>query len=160
MKRRLVILLLLALLTVAAAVAVRYRSCFFATSEVFRRYEHAQGIEADYIRNYPVNDTLRLDITILVAKDSCAFVKLLKEWNTSEDVINMMFSVSAEKDSRTVRASLKNHPEMPSDTINMGNNDVRATFPQRRTIAFFHTTDESQIIPLLYAHFSKTIDIN
>ena len=37
-------------------------------SEVYRRYEGLEGIDAAYIKNYRVNDTLTLPVTLLCAK--------------------------------------------------------------------------------------------
>ena len=154
MKRRLAILLLLALLTVAAAVAVRYCSCFFATSEVFKRYEHAPGIEADYIRNYPVNDTLRLDMTILVAEDSLAFVELLRDFGKSEDAIHTVMTNVVDENSRYVFQYPKEKKEQFDDL-----HDMMATFPMKKTVAIIHLENKEQEQILLFMNFTKSFNI-
>ena len=158
MKRRLVILLLLVLLTVAAAVAVRYRTCFFATSEVFRRYEHAQGIEADYIRNYPINDTLRLDMTLLVAEDSLAFVNLLRDFGKSEDAIHTITTIVVDENTRYVGIYPRDKKKVnggPAEDFD----DIEAIFPLKHTIAIIHLTSIEQEETILFLNYTKSFNI-
>ena len=159
MKRRLAILLLLALLTVAAAVAVRYRSCFFATSEVFRRYEHAPGIEADYIRNYPFNDTISLDITLLVAEDSMTYVQLMYDFGMTDEVIRTMRSTAVDENSRYVGSYPRENKKMNGDPSE-DYDDIRVTFPLRYTIAIIHLTSIEQEETILFLNYTKSFNIN
>lgn len=50
-------------------------------SEVYRQYAHADGIEATFVHDYPVCDTLSVDVTILQATDSAGWDTLYKKNN-------------------------------------------------------------------------------
>lgn len=53
-------------------------------SELYLRYEHADGIKASFIKDYRVNDTLTLDVTLLQATDSAGWIKLFYDFNNKE----------------------------------------------------------------------------
>jgi hypothetical protein len=163
MKRRLPILLLLALLGVGAVVVCKYWNGLFPlgdTSEVYRQYRHLPGVRAAFIRQMPINDTLRLDMTLLEAEDSAAFADLLKKLAYTDESINDIMTTEGDENSRYTRSYRKNHPEMPKDKEDKSNNDVMGLFYKRYAVAFFHTRCEEDVNILLYANMFKTVNIN
>lgn len=58
-------------------------------SEVYRQYAHADGIEATFVHDYPVCDTLSVDVTILQATDSAGWQQLRKDIRITDYEENM-----------------------------------------------------------------------
>ena len=49
-------------------------------SDLYRRYEHADGISAAFVKDYRVNDTLTLDVTLLQATDSAGWQQMMHDF--------------------------------------------------------------------------------
>ena len=86
MRKWILAFLFLTLLGVAAVAAWRYLLPKRHVSDIYRRYEHADGIAASYIHNFPVNDTLTLDVTLLAATTDSAWQALCADFALSEFV--------------------------------------------------------------------------
>ena len=154
---------LLCLLTVGVSAAItywRHTVPLAECSEVYRQYRHQPGVRAAFIRQMPINDTLRLDMTLLEAEDSAAFAALLKKLAYTDESINDIMTTEGDENSRYTRSYRKNHPEMPKDKEDKSNNDVMGLFYKRYAIAFFHTRCEEDVNILLYANMFKTVNIN
>ena len=79
--------LLVAAAVLAVGVAVwRYTAPQRHVSDLYRRYHNADGIAASYIHNYPVNDTLRVDVTLLEATTDSAWQTLCADFAISDIV--------------------------------------------------------------------------
>lgn len=50
-------------------------------SDLYRQYAGAEGIKATFVKDYRVNDSLTLDVTILEARDSAGWAGLLKDFD-------------------------------------------------------------------------------
>ncbi len=59
-------------------------------SEVYRRYCDMEGIRASYVKDYRVNDTLTVGVTLLEAEDSAVWNELVKVFNVSDDLLETM----------------------------------------------------------------------
>ena len=164
MKRLLrlsLLLLLTAVVTMAVTYAVvrwRHTVPFNQCSEVYQRYSRFPGVEAAFIRDKQINDTLCLDMTLLVAKDSSTFAGLLNEWGKSDEFITDIMISIVDENTRFFGKIPKGHPELPKAPV-MNDNEVIAYFPARKTVAFFHTETESQIDAILMANIFKTFNL-
>ncbi len=111
------------------------------TSEVYRQYRHLPGVRAAFIRQMPINDTLRLDMTLLEAEDSAAFADLLRAMGRREEGIKdlmILRDVFKEKeDGNNVRFT--GDWESPSGEI-----QEVSYFPVRMCVAVFHTRREEE----------------
>ena len=169
MIRRLSILLLVALLGVGGVAVYKNWNVLFPsgeTSEVYRQYRHQPGVRAAFIRQMPINDTLRLDMTLLEAEDSASFAALLRAMGKSEEFIRDMATLRTmyEKmdNGYNVRHSgrcLRGHPADPPDS-DPKNNEVVSFFTVRMCIAVFHTHTQQEIQTVLYKSFHNDIDID
>ena len=117
MKRRLLIFGLLALLAVAAVTMWHYRARLFPhreTSEIFLRYHGAPGIQADFVKNFHINDTITVDVTVLQATDSTGWNTLLKDFCKT----NVTIDTTGITPTTTSFFSLfpKGHPELLPDS--------------------------------------------
>lgn len=91
MKRWILTLLMVAaVVAAAAAVFCRHILPRWQVSDLYRRYEHVDGIAASYIHNYPVNDTLTLDVTLLEATSDCGWQTLCSDFAISKVVEEML----------------------------------------------------------------------
>ena len=57
------------------------------TSDLFERYKDNPHIRATYLRNFQVNDTLRVDVTLLQATDSVGWHCLMLDFGYTEEMI-------------------------------------------------------------------------
>ena len=161
MRRRWIIIFLVTVLSLTAVsltVYWRHTVPFNQCSEVYQRYSRFPGVEAAFIRDKQINDTLSLDMTLLVAKDSSTFAGLLNEWGKSDEYIMSVMNTEKDETLRLVGLRRKGHPEQPAD-IDDSNNEVMVIFPVRKKIAFFHPTHPSQINILLLGNLHTNINI-
>lgn len=87
MRRRWFVTVLLLLLSVAVGVLVK--RCprtvpFEECSELYQRYAGCEGIDASFIQGYRVNDSVRVDVTLLQATDSAAWSLLMEDFKVKE----------------------------------------------------------------------------
>ncbi|MCR5445162.1 MAG: hypothetical protein K6E96_05730 [Bacteroidales bacterium] len=166
--KRLVITLLLALLGVGGVALVKYHAVLFPsadTSEVYRHYRDFPGVDAAYIRQMPINDTLRVDMTLLQARDSLAFANLLRDMGRSEENIKDMATLKAmyeKRGERNIRFSARRHRgnlNEPCDP-DPANNEVFSIFPVRLIVAVFHTHNEMELNTIYYKSLYNKLDID
>ena len=50
-------------------------------SELYTRYEHVEGLEVSYIKDFKVNDTVCVDVTMLEAKTDSAWTTIQTDFN-------------------------------------------------------------------------------
>ena len=111
-KTDILVWLLLCSLAVGAAFALKHcsrqlpeRKC----SEVYRRYAHVEGVEAAFVKGFPVNDTVAVDVTLLHATDSAGWVYLIDAFGLPTEVLETVKESS--KFNIWVWRSPKNEPE-------------------------------------------------
>ena len=147
MKRWILTLLMVAAVVAAVAVVFcRHILPRWQVSDLYRRYEHVDGIAASYIHNYPVNDTLTLDVTLLEATTDSAWNGLVKEFNLSGQ-----FNAELPSDTNAVSFwfAPRNHYNLPMDSTLL-NNDIVVASQYRKTMAVFHITSEDQVNAIVF----------
>jgi hypothetical protein len=159
---------LLCLLTVAGAALLtywRHTVPLSQTSEVYRRYRDFPGVDAAFIRQMPINDTLRVDMTLLQARDSLAFANLLRDIGKSEEFIRDMATLKAlyekmgKDDIRFSGDCPKDQPGSKSDP-DPANNEAVSFFPVRLIVAVFHTHSEMELNTVFYKSVYCEINID
>ena len=74
-------IIFLAIVLVALAVRLWPRTIpFDQCSDVYKRYAAVDGVDATFIKDYKVNDTVFVDATLLEAKDSAVWVMLKNDF--------------------------------------------------------------------------------
>ncbi len=58
-------------------------------SPEYLRYKDNPGIKASFVKDFPINDTLAVDVLLLEATSDSAWCALLLDFGASEDLINM-----------------------------------------------------------------------
>ena len=111
-------------------------------SEAYRRYEGLEGIDAAYIKNYRVNDTLTLPVTLLEATTDSGWARLQEGFG----IIPYPPEVLAIIDTNAVETwfAPKDDLSKPMDSI-LTNNDIIAVHRNGRKVAIFEIVTEQQI---------------
>ena len=144
-----VILLCLLLIAGGAILVLTPRTVpFEECSPLYRQYRGQEGIKASYVRDYPVDDTTLVDVTLLHATTDSAWVSLCLESlhydypdDKKENVIHgnsVTQYISSKDDIRTT--------VIPNDTNSY--NLVYITAKQKYVI-IFHTENKTQLSIIL-----------
>ena len=148
MKRTGYITLLVCLMMVGVFVAVLRWSRTVPLeecSEVYRRYCDMEGIRASYVKDYRVNDTLTVGVTLLEAEDTAAWWKLLERFNVPKEMTEDAGSGldvctwKSPKDSPETRYN----PWLSDDSEEVVLEIVSMSFKYRE-ICVFHTQNEQE----------------
>lgn len=135
-------------LSVYMSGVVPYRKC----SEVYKQYSKVEGVRATYVKNYRVNDTLTVGVTLLEATDSAGWDYLMEAFHISEGMVK-----EAEENPLAniwMSQSLKDTPEtryIPSDSISCADSDIEivAKAMNEREICIFHTRGAGERVAVL-----------
>lgn len=110
-------------------------------SDLYRRYEHAEGIAASYIHNFRVNDTLTLDVTLLEATNDSGWQTLCSDFDISKVVeemlqikLDIVFCRQVNRHDYT-QVALGDSPDAELLTISCAT----------KTLAIFHTCNKNDI---------------
>ncbi len=161
MKRtNLITLLTCILIAVVAVVAIRYPRTvpYEQCSEVYKRYSSVEGVRATYVKDYRLNDTLTVAVTLLEATDSAGWEYLIKKFNISQEMIE-----ETAIDVWT-RQSLKDQPETKyrgAVADSQGDQsapviELVAISMKNQEICVFHTRDRKEY----HAVFDNRIEAN
>ena len=143
---------------VLAALVVLYLRTtvpYWRCSEVYKRYHKVEGVRATYIKNFPLNDTLTIGVTLLEATDSAGWEWLMEEFCASDDMVK---TANENSEMRRVWARLapKGHPEeIVEGGIQSGNTeeweyDMVAISFEQCAISIFDTKSKEDFIALFY----------
>ena len=166
MKRRTVwlIRLLIIFVVVSGTRAVKYLPNMVAyrqSSEVYKRYCEVEGIRATYVKDYRVNDTLTIGVTLLQATDSAGWEYLLQEFNIPEDMkmlsaICDIFEWQAKRESPETRVTITKDD---CDTCLTADDIVLCAISfKNHEICFFHTQDKSEVTAVENYNFDNMIN--
>ena len=87
MRRNIIIsLIVLLIATVSVVLLKRHVPTvpFEQCSELYQRYADTEGVEASFIQGYRINDSVRVDVTLLQATDSAAWGLLTADFKIKE----------------------------------------------------------------------------
>ena len=169
MRRRWLITLLLAPLLLAVVALAVYR-CHTVPlsqcSEVYRQYRDMPGIQASFVKDKQINDTLFLDMTLFEAEDSAAFANLLRAFGHGEEYIRdmatlrEMFAGKAD----ALKASftgycLRGRPSVEG-AADPAENEVISYFPVALCVAIYHTHSGDEIHAVLRKGYWGEINIH
>ena len=145
--RRYLTALLIVLVPVTAAVlwvwvprSVPLEEC----SDLYRRYADDEHLDVAFLRGFRVNDTLRLDVTTLQARDSAGWEQMKQDFNIPELPELFQRKIELGEDKISVRRAPRTEPNLPTDTLDYDNNVVVAISRLHHTVSIFHTKTESE----------------
>ena len=130
---------------------VPYSQC----SEVYKRYSEVEGIRATYVKDYRVNDTLTVGVTLLEAETDSGWARLQEDFDLP--AIPKEYEKYFYGDSNNV--AMKDFPKekplyLGDDTIV---NDWIAISFYRRTICHFVIKSEDQRRLIMHKHYDDNL---
>lgn len=133
----------LAVLGVALAVRLWPRTVpFDQCSDLYKQYAGMEGIDATFIKNFKVNDTVFIDVTLLEAKNDSAWLTLQTNFNIP--IIPEEYRELFENtDAIDYWLAPKGKYIPPMDSVLL-NNDAVAVFRKMHLVSVFHLTNETQ----------------
>ena len=122
---------------------------FDQCSDVYKRYADMDGIDATFIKDYKVNDSIRVNVTLLQATDSVSWNIIAKDLNVPPppeipDEYKGLFLQS----NSFGYLIIKNKPNEDKQ-IHDKRKDICTFSREKVTICIFHTCDETQIDAIL-----------
>ena len=146
---------LAALTAVAVAAAVLVPR--MGVSDLYRRYEGNPHLDVTYLRNFPVNDTLAVDVTLLQALDDEGWDTLRADFRIPELPPLFQQQIEDGKDMLSLRFVSKTDPSHTMDSVDMLNNNVIAISRLKRTICIFYTSTIAEQQCIYYNQLEKNI---
>ena len=144
---------LAALTAVAVAAAVLVPR--MGVSDLYRRYEGNPHLDVTYLRNFPVNDTLAVDVTMLQARDDEGWDTLRADFRIPELPEHVQKRIAEGKDLTGVSLVPKSDPTLPMDTVDITRNNVLGVSPLKRTISIFTTDTKEQQLAVMHYNYWK-----
>ena len=147
-KRPLFVVLLCLLLAGGVVLALLPRCPMpWQCSKLYWQYRGQEGIEASYVKQYPVDDTTLVDVTLLHATTDSAWEKLCiaftpYEFSDSSDYINKLVHDTSSVTFWTVSKD-DHHVKVIPATAN--DFDFIALTAKMNSICIFHTKNKEQL---------------
>lgn len=129
---------------VAAAVLVPRLLPLGDEGSLYRRYRNMPGIEATYLKDFPIDDTLNVDVTTIRALDDEGWETLRKDFNIKPIPDILQEELNNGRDIIVVRMVPKSDPTQSMDTTDLSKNNVIGISNLQHSISIFNTDNESQ----------------
>lgn len=145
-RRRLYWILVMALSLAAAGLALwlpRYAAAH-RVSDLYRTYADNPHLTVAHIEDFPVNDTLTVNVTTLTALDSVGWESLKSDFSIPKLPDFFQHEIDGGKDLILTYLAPKEDPRLGMDTIDMCNNNVIGISYIKRSVSVFYTETESQ----------------
>ena len=150
MKRWQIALLITSAIFAVGIAVWRYTAPERHVSDLYRRYEHADGIAASYIHNYPVNDTITLDVTLLESTTDSGWAILVRDFEMDE--LSPMLQMLIDRGENLVFSKLIPKSNSSAST----ENDVLAYSYTTRTVSIFHIANDREKHAVLFHNLDKS----
>ena len=183
-KRFWLIVAILALVEAAIlCLALQWKYIFPSkeVSELYTRYENVDGVDVSFIKDYKVNDTVFVDVTLLEATDSMGWATLKKDFEIPNPSPDFQQHIDRGKDliytkkipKVTVADSLKRsypnvfllsreddslHSSRGAENVTYGN-DLLAISHLNHIIIVFHTQNDDEAHAVIYRNLYKSINL-
>lgn len=160
MKKEWPIKVLATVVVVGVALAVKFLFCavpYWQSSEVYKKYKDVEGIRASYVKDFRVNDTLTIAVTLLEATTDSGWAMLQRDFSITPippEVINLIDSNSVD-----LWLASKRDYSRHKDSI-LSNNYLIAASRFKHKIAIFDIWSEEQLDAIYYYHFNKIQNSN
>ncbi|MGX8713266.1 MAG: hypothetical protein ACSW8I_06240 [bacterium] len=108
-------------------------------SELYRRYADSPHVSVAFIRDFPVNDTLSLDVTTLTALDSIGWEILKTDFRIHPVPEFAQQQIGQGKDIISLKLVSKDNPMLGMDTACLLNNNTIGISRLHHTVSVFYT---------------------
>ena len=148
-------IIFLAIIFVALAVRLWPRTIpFDQCSDLYKQYANVEGIDATFIKDYKVNDTVFVDVTLLEAKDSADWATLKNDFGVPTPSPFFQRQIDEGKDLISVKMISK---AIAADTSNNSyTNDCLAISHLNKILFVFHTKSEDELHAVIYHNIDKS----
>lgn len=157
MKRSWLITILICLLLLGGGGAVLFLPQvvpFDQCSDVYKKYARMDGVDATFIKDYKVNDTVCVDVTMLEAKTDSAWSMLQSDFKIPElDSVLLEFVVDKEHIVMSFIASM----HIP-DSQSLLDNSVLLFSYHQKAVCVFHALNERQQYEVLHHNYMEQIE--
>lgn len=132
-------------------------------SEIYSRYAKEEGIDAAFVKDYRVNDSVTVDVTVLEAKDSARWQQMLDDFNIYQ-MTPKELALYGDDMYKRVRVAIRpsyDYKGLPDSNQDL-NDVISISFPQRQ-ICVFHTSGTNghlKTIYLIVDHSISSSNIN
>ena len=148
-------IIFLAIVLVALAVRLWPRTIpFDQCSDLYKQYVAVEGINATYIKDYKVNDTVFVDVTLLEAPDSM-WHTLMTDFNIPTPDSDLQQFIDAGENLVVTKLVDKTHYSRPAAPCS-SNCEIMAISYTTHSISVFHTVDAGERHAILYFNLDKS----
>ena len=157
-RRRLVWMLVVALCLAAAGLALwlpRYAAAQ-RVSDLYRRYEHNPHLTVAYIEDFPVNDTVAVDVTTISAIDDEGWDTLCVDFEVPE-LPELILSVMGENEDFILSYKVSDDYKDVYKEIGICHDDVIAISYIKHIVSIFNTQDEIEKKAVLKYNIKQSI---
>lgn len=153
MKHRWVIVCLVALLCAGAVAVVKYRHSIWGgvmVSETYSHYVDNTDVEATFVRDFRVNDSVAVDVTLLRAKNDKMWMELKSRFcNINIDEVPEQYrDLVLNGDGICVNKYPANRPDLPVTDTTTADIELALADKRKKTVYVFHagTMERASII--------------
>ena len=148
-------IIFLAIIFVALAVRLWPRTIpFDQCSDLYKQYANVEGIDATFIKDYKVNDTVFVDVTLLEAKDSAGWATLKKDFEVPNPPPDVQQFIDDGEDLIYVKVIPKS---TTTDTIlDSYSNNLLAISHLKRTLTVFHIKNKEELNAVRHYNYDKS----
>lgn len=150
-------IIFLAIVLVALAVRLWPRTVpFDQCSDLYKQYANVEGIDVSFIKDYKVNDTVFVDVTLLEATDSMGWATLKKDFEIPNPSPDFQQRIDRGKDLIYTKIIPK---ATVLDTLqNSYTKNLLAISHLNRSLIVFHTKNEDEVHAVIFRNFEKSIN--
>ena len=154
-----IIFVLVVVAAIVAGLAVRYVPSvvpYWQCSEVYKRYSKVEGVRASYIKDYRINDTLTLGVTLLEATTDSGWAMLQEDFGLPVIPKELEELFCGDSNKVSVKCIPKKTPlYMGGDTLA---NDWIAISRYKRRICHFVIESKEQMRLILHKNVDENIE--
>ncbi len=142
----------LAVLGVALAVRLWPRTVpFDQCSDLYKQYANVEGIDATFIKDYKVNDTLTLDVTLLEATTDSGWQALCADFA----IIDIVEAIEQANPHIVFSRQVSRYDYSKVVLGDAPDAEILAISCDSRTFAVFHTRNEAEMHAVLYHNLTN-----
>lgn len=127
---------------------------FDQCSDVYKKYAGMDGVDATFIRDYKVNDTVYVDVTYIEATTDSSWNEIKRDFQISipPEIMDLYDSNSVD-----LKFAPHNNYSSPKDSI-LINNDIIVFAYFKQTVLVFDIKDEKQSDAIINRQIINTIN--
>lgn len=118
---------------------VPYSQC----SDVYKQYADVDGIDATFIKDYKVNDTLTVNVTLLQATDSAGWARLQEDFILPPLPPSVMAKIEQGKDLVSIKK--------------ISETEVAAFSLLKRSVSIFHTKNRDERYAVYHHNYDNNV---